>query len=84
VPRRIAIIGKPDRAGPRQRLEVDRTVAAAMGCTVTNASRPVRRFNSSSAATESSAGSVFGMQKTVVNPPAAAAAVPDSIVSFHS
>src|SRR5258708_21945005 len=31
----------------------------------------------------SATGDVFGMQTTVVNPPAAAARVPDSIVSFQ-
>ncbi len=33
---------------------------------------------------ESSAGVVLGMQQTLVNPPAAAAAVPDAIVSLCS
>ena len=91
VSRRLAVVGKPDRAGRRQRLEVDRPLPAPpladRGDRMQRrprASRATRRFSSSSATTESSAGSVFGMQKTRVNPPAAAAAVPVPIVSFHS
>jgi hypothetical protein len=59
-------------------------VIAAIGKTRTRPSRPTRSPRSRNTSTPSSAGRVFGMQQTVVKPPAAAAAVPVAIVSFAS
>src|SRR5436305_13701477 len=56
-------------------------VAEATGNTFTTARRGGCRTHVTHSG-ESSTGVVFGMQHTVVNPPAAAAAVPDAIVSL--
>ena len=60
------------------------TVSAPIGYTRVDAARAACRNTNSIAASLSSGGSVFGMQATAVNPPAAAAAVPVSIVSHSS
>src|SRR5437868_9983302 len=56
-------------------------VAEPTGKTLTTAPRCGCRTHVTHSG-ESSTGVVFGMQHTVVNPPAAAAAVPDAIVSL--
>src|SRR6266850_1729396 len=59
-------------------------VTAAIGWTRACPLSRARRITYSILGLSSSGGVVFGMQATVVNPPRAAARVPDSIVSFSS
>ena len=56
---------------------------APVGRTFTHALAAARSLIQAIVLGLSATGEVFGMQTTVVNPPAAAARAPDSIVSFQ-
>ncbi len=56
---------------------------APVGSTLTHATSAARSLIQAIVLGLSATGDVFGMQTMVVNPPAAAARAPDSIVSFQ-